>query len=177
MGCGGGRTRGLGELGRDVGAALRPFEGTIRPTEVDEPPGEEREGAELRRVGVDGRELERAIVELEFVEICGLELGVDGLELWDGRGRSIEELVRVWRGFEGVEGRDTDGRPDGVEGLAVEGERLIGEDGLAVEGERLIGEDGLAVEGERLIGEDGLIYEETEAELVFSIEGPPLFDE
>lgn len=116
-------------------------------------------------------------MELEFAEVCGLELGVDGLELKDGRVLSIEELVRVGRGFEGVEGRDRDGRPDGVEGLAIVGERLTGEEGFAVEDERLTGEEGLAEEIERLLGEDGLIYDETEAELVFSIEGPPLFDE
>ena len=34
------------------------------------------------------------------------------------------------RTFEGVEGRDAVERVDGVEGLAVDGERVIGEDGL-----------------------------------------------
>ena len=52
--------------------------------------------------------------------------------------------------FEGVEGRDDVERADGVEGLAVDGERVI--------------------------GEDGLVYDDTEAELVLRIE-VPLFDE
>ena len=68
IGCGGGRTRGLGELGRDVGAALRPFEG-MRPTEGEGPVVGDREGAGLRLVGVDGRETDRTAGEFKFAEI------------------------------------------------------------------------------------------------------------
>lgn len=132
-GCGGGRSRGLGELGLDEGAPLRPFEST-RPLDTGVPADGDREGAEFLRVGVDGREfgreLDRAVVELMFAAICGLEIGVEGLEFCDGRGFSIEELVETGRILEGVEGRDAVARADGVEGLAAEGERVTGEDGL-----------------------------------------------
>lgn len=59
-GCGGGRTRGLGELGRDDGAELRPFNET-RPAEIEELVVEEgdRDGIELLRVGVEGRDNDR----------------------------------------------------------------------------------------------------------------------
>lgn len=81
-------------------------------------------------MGVDGREFERATGELKFAGICGLELGVDGLELCPGRVLSMEELVGDGRALEGVEGRDSVGRDDGVEDLAVDGERVMGDDGL-----------------------------------------------
>lgn len=69
IGCGGALTLGLGELGResDRGAG-------------DEGAGE-REGAELLRVGVEGRESCRVEGILEAAGICGLEVGVEGLEL------------------------------------------------------------------------------------------------
>lgn len=149
IGCCGGRTLGLGELGRDDGAGFRPFDRT-RPAEVEGPAAEDKEGTRFRRVGVDGREFDRAAVEFKLAEICGLELGVDGLEFWDGRVLSMEELVGAGRTLEGVEDRDAVGRADGV--------------------------DGLAVDGERLMGEDGLMYDETEAELVLRIE-EDLFEE
>ena len=41
---------------------------------------------------------------------------------------------------------------------------------------RLEGVEGLAVDEERVMGEDGLVYDETEAELVLSIE-EDLFEE
>lgn len=129
IGCWGDRSRGLGELGLDAGAPLRPFEST-RPLEIDVPADGDGEGAELLRVGVDGRELDRGVVELIFAAICGLELGVEGLEFCDGRGFSIEELVETGRILEGVEDRDAVARADGVEGLAAEEERVSGEDGL-----------------------------------------------
>lgn len=128
IGCGGGRTRGLGELGLDVGAGLRPFE--RRPAEGEGLDAGDKEGNECRRVGVDGREGVRAAGELKFAGICGLELGVEGLELATDRGLSMEELVGTERVLEGVEGRDRDGREVGVEGLAVDGERVMGDDGL-----------------------------------------------
>lgn len=56
-GCGGGRTRGLGELALDVGAELRPFNGT-RPAEFDDGDGD-GDGSELLRVGVEGRDNDR----------------------------------------------------------------------------------------------------------------------
>ena len=55
---------------------------------------------------------------------------MEGLELCPGRVLSMAELVGAGRALEGVEGRDSVGRDDGVEGLAVDGERVIGEDGL-----------------------------------------------
>lgn len=130
-GCCGGRTRGPGELGRDDGADVRPFERT-RPAEVEieGPEADDTEGTGFRRVGVDGREFEREAVELKFAGICALELGVEGLELWDCRVLSTKELVGAGRTLDGVEERDVSGREDGVEGLAVDGERVIGEDGL-----------------------------------------------
>ena len=59
-GCGGAQIRGLGELGREDGAELRPFNGT-RPAEVEELVAEEgeRDGIELLRVGVEGRDNDR----------------------------------------------------------------------------------------------------------------------
>ncbi len=81
-------------------------------------------------MGVDGREIDRVTGEFKFAGICGLELGVDGLELCNGRDLSMEELVGAGRALEGVEDRDGTWREDGVEGLAVDGERVMGEDGL-----------------------------------------------
>lgn len=80
IGWGGGRTRGLGELGRDDEVGLRPFDKT-RPFEIEGLAAGETEDAGLRRVGVDGREFDREAGELKFAGICGLELGVEGLEL------------------------------------------------------------------------------------------------
>ena len=50
-------------------------------------------------MGVDGRELDRAVEEFKLAGICGLELGVDGLEVWDVRVLSMEELVRCIQDF------------------------------------------------------------------------------
>lgn len=81
-GCDGVRTRGLGELGRDGGADVRPgpFDKT-RPTAMEAPDAGDEGVVEIRRVGVDGREFNRAAGELKFAGICGLEVGVDGLEI------------------------------------------------------------------------------------------------
>lgn len=81
-------------------------------------------------MGVDGRELDRTVEEFKLAGICGLELGVDGLEFWDGRVLSMEELVRDGRVLEGVEDLDAVGRADGVDGLAEDIERALGEAGL-----------------------------------------------
>lgn len=78
----------------------------------------------LRRVGVEERE---GGFELDI--ICGLELGVEGLEASEGRGLSNEEREGEDRGFEGVEDLDGVVR-EGVEGLDVNEERVLGEDGL-----------------------------------------------
>jgi hypothetical protein len=55
---------------------------------------------------------------------------VDGLELCNGRDLSMEELVGAGRALEGVGDRNGAWREDAVEGLAVDGERVMGEDGL-----------------------------------------------
>lgn len=52
---------------------------------------------------------------------------MDGLELCNGRDLS---LVGAGRALEGVGDRNGAWREDGVEGLAVDGERVMGEDGL-----------------------------------------------
>lgn len=129
MGCGDCRNRGLGELGRDVEAPLRAL-GRERPTEEETPDAGDKEGAEFLRVGVDGRDVERAAGELKFAGICGLELGVEGLEFCDGLTLSAEDVLGLERALEGVEDLDNVGRADGVEGLAVDEERLVGVDGL-----------------------------------------------
>lgn len=106
MGCGGTRARGPGELARDAGAELRPFAGGIRPTE-EERAGGVKVGAEFRRVGVDGRELDRAAEELKLAGICGRAVGVEGRGFGDGRVLfSLEELVdgRVLEGVADLAG-------------------------------------------------------------------------
>lgn len=127
IGCCGGRTRGLGELGRDPGE--RPFD-KKRADEAVELGVTDGDGAGLLRVGVEGREFGRAADGLKFAGICDLEVGVDGLEFWDGRLLSTELIAETGRALEGVEGRDNVGRDDGVEGLAVDVERILGEEGL-----------------------------------------------
>lgn len=128
-GCWGARGRGPGELGLDGGPGTRPFE-VIRPADVEVPEEGNAEGAEFRRVGVDGRELDRVADIFMLEETCGLEFGVEGLELWDDRVLSVDDVLGAGRALDGVEGRDTVGLEDGVEGLAVDGERVTGEDGL-----------------------------------------------
>lgn len=116
MGCGGGRTRGLGELGLDVGPALRPFEDNERPAEGEEV----EEGVGLLRVGVDGLEDGR----------MADGVGVDGLELFDGLVvLSPEAVVVDGRLLEGVEAREVV-REEMADGLAADDERLVGVDGL-----------------------------------------------
>jgi hypothetical protein len=67
-GCGGGRIRGPGELGRDTGAELRPFD-RMRPAEVEGLATCDTDGNEFRRVGVDGRESDRVTGEFKFAGI------------------------------------------------------------------------------------------------------------
>ena len=67
---------------------------------------------------------------LKFAGICPLELGVEGLEFWEGRVLSVDELVGAGRTLDGDEERDGVRRDNGVEGLATGGVRIIGEDGL-----------------------------------------------
>lgn len=110
IGWGGGRTRGLGELGLDVGPTVRPLEDKARTEEGEDV----AEGVGLLQVGVDGLE--------EGCRMTG-EVGVDGLEFWDGLVVDEERAVVVvvdGRVLEGVEGRE----------VAVDEERLVGVDGL-----------------------------------------------
>lgn len=74
-----GRTLGLGELGRDVDVWVRPFDRT-RPVETERLGVDEEVDTGFRRVGVDGREFDRVEGKLKFAGICGLEVGVEGLE-------------------------------------------------------------------------------------------------
>lgn len=73
IGCGMGRTRGLGELGRDPIAVLRPFDiaRTEDPVAVDKEvaAAADKEGAEFRRVGVDGREADLLTEVFKFAGI------------------------------------------------------------------------------------------------------------
>ena len=50
--------------------------------------------------------------------------------LWDERVRSLEEIVGAERDLAGVEDREEVVRVEGVEGLEVDDERVLGEDGL-----------------------------------------------
>ena len=55
---------------------------------------------------------------------------MDGLELCVFLGFSMEELVRDGRALEGVEDLDGVKREDGVEVLAIDELRVLGEEGL-----------------------------------------------
>lgn len=123
------RILGLGELGRDVDVWLRPLDIT-RPVVTDMLGAGVELDDGLRRVGVDGREFDRVTGKLELAGICDLELGVEGLEFCDCRVLSLEETVDAERALEGVEDRDGVVRVEGVEGLAVDDDRVTGEDGL-----------------------------------------------
>lgn len=123
------RTLGLGELGRDVDVWLRPFDRT-RAVETERFGADGEVDTGFLRVGVDGREFDRVVGKLKLPGICGLELGVEGLGLWDERVRSLEEIVGAERDLAGVEDREEVVRVEGVEGLEVDEERVLGEDGL-----------------------------------------------
>lgn len=98
---------------------------TGRPAGVEDLDAGDNEGVMLRRVGVEGLEVDRAAGVLKFPDIWDRDVGVEGLELWVGL-----EVLGAWRALEGVEGLDTVAREVGVEGLAEEDERLVGVDGL-----------------------------------------------
>lgn len=103
---------------------MRPFEGKARP-----PDGEE--GVGLLRVGVDGLEDGRIVGEVKLAVVCGLGVGVEGLEFWDGlMVLSMEVVVGDGRFLEGVVAREVVGWEEAVEGLAADEERLVGVDGL-----------------------------------------------
>lgn len=123
------RILGPGELGRDVDVWLRPLDIT-RPVETEMLGAAEEFDDGLRRVGVDGREFDRVTGKLELAEFCDLELGVEGLEFCDCRGLSPGETVGIERALEGVEDLEGVVRLDGVEGLEVDDDRVMGEDGL-----------------------------------------------
>lgn len=114
-----------------------------RLTEIEGPDAGDKEDAGLRRAGVHGRDVERAAGEFKFAGICGLEIGVEGLEFWDCPTLSAEAALAAGWALEGVEDLDNVGQEDGDEGLAADEDRVL--------------------------GVDGLIWDETEAELVLRI--------
>lgn len=124
IGCDCRRTWGLGELGRETEAVVRPLV-TGRPAGVEYLDAGDNEGVMVRRVGVEGLEVDRAAGVLKFPDIWGRDVGVEGLELWVGL-----EVLWAWQALEGVDGLDTVAREVGVDGLAEEEERLVGVDGL-----------------------------------------------
>lgn len=124
------RTRGLGELGRDVDPTLRPFVDNPRVTEGNDDVEGDKEGVSVLRVGVDDLEGGRTVGEDEitFPGVCGREVGVEGLVFPEGR-VGVWVDVGVGRVLEGVEGRDDDDVVrvvEGVEGLVG----LVGVEGL-----------------------------------------------
>lgn len=126
-GCGGCRTLGPGELGRETEVTLRPL-ARLRPPGVEGPHAGYKDGVEFRRVGVDGLDVVRGEGEFKFADICDLEVGVDGLEFWDGLCLSKEDVPRVGRGLDGVVDLDTVGWLERVEDLVIDEERLVGVD-------------------------------------------------
>lgn len=104
----------------------------LRPTRVTEGDGD---GSEWRRVGVEGRK----VAGMDGFEV---ELGVDGLEPCDVLVLLMsidDELVGlgIERGSSTLGGVGVDVDVDvvrevGVEGLAADGERVMGEDGLVL---------------------------------------------
>lgn len=129
IGCGAGRTRDAGELGRQTEATLRPLV-RLRPPGVEGTDTGDIDGVGFRRVGVDDLDVVRGEGEFKCADTCGLDVGVEGLEFWDGLGFSIEDdVLRAGRGLEGVVDLDTVGRVEGVEGLVIDEERLVRVDG------------------------------------------------
>lgn len=109
---------------------VRGVEDNARPAEAEDVVDEEREGVRLLRVGVDGREGGLIVGEFMFPGVCGREPGVEGRVLWEGLVvLSLEEAAGDGRVLEGVEPRDGVVREDGVDGLAVVDERLVGVEG------------------------------------------------
>lgn len=108
----------------------------LRPTRVA---GGDGDGNEWRRVGVEDRESDRGVCKLVRMDDDGgleVELGVDGLEICGVLVLFVsvnDELVGLEseRGSTSLGGVDTVvEREVGVEGLAADGERVMGEDGL-----------------------------------------------
>lgn len=114
-------TGGSGELGRDIEATVLPLV-TARLEDADITGDWDIEGAVFLRVGVEALDVDRGEGELKFAGIWGLELGVEGLEFWDG----LEVVFGAGQALEGVEGLDNVGREVGVEFLAEDEERLEG---------------------------------------------------
>lgn len=162
------RVRGAGELPRDAtGAGEPPRDATDElrllvsggPTEAERPLTCGGPGAAFRRVGVEGREFDRAVEGFVFVEICVVEVGVEGLEFCGVCGFATGVVVVIVLDLEGVDGLEE--RAPGVDGLDVGGE------GLAEGG----GKD------EREPGVDGLEIDVTDCELVLRIEAEDLLAE
>jgi len=108
------RILGLGELGRDADVWVLPLLDSARTLDAKRLELREGEDIVVRRVGVEEREVNRVEGGAELTPIWGLEFGVEGLE----------------RPLEGVEGLDWVVVREGVDGLDMDDERVIGEDGL-----------------------------------------------
>lgn len=100
----GARVRGPGEPGREQGPLFR-LTGSL-PADGDRAAAvagdDETPGMFCRRIGVDGRELDRTAGDVTFVEgSWGRAVGVEGLELCEGRDLSPaeERLGRVFAGL------------------------------------------------------------------------------
>lgn len=93
--------------------------------------GDDKVGGGFLRVGVDGRDTVRGADEFMVAGICDLaELGVEGLEVWDGLAVLSTDVVGgPGRVLDGVEDREETERLDGVDGLVIDEER-VGVDGL-----------------------------------------------
>lgn len=128
IGCGWGRTRGPGELGRETEA--RFCLARVRPLEAEGPVTGDIDGAGFRRVGVEGLDVDRLPIEFVLAETCGLEIGVEGLEFWDDLGFSVEGMLGAGWTLQGVEDLETFARAEGVEDLVTDEERLLGVEDL-----------------------------------------------
>lgn len=130
IGFGWGRTRGPGELGRET--EERFCLARVRPPDAEGPVAGniECDGDGFRRVGVEGLDVDRTPIEFVLAETCGLEIGVEGLEFWDGLGFSVEGMFGAGWTLQGVEDLETFARAEGVEGLVTDEERLVGVEDL-----------------------------------------------
>lgn len=125
---GGGLAAGTGELGRAAAAA--PL---LRPTDGERATAGAGAGdcARARRVGVDGRELDRGAAELVLESSWGRAVGVEGLEEEEYAGRVLSPGGGPVAGLvlTGVEEREATGREVCLE-VDDELGRLPGVDGL-----------------------------------------------
>lgn len=116
----------------------------LRPTRVA---GGDGDGSEWRRVGVEGRESDREVCEFAGMDDddddgLEVELGVDDLETC-GRGVLVLfVIVSVDDELVGLESERGSTILGGVDDVVVE--REVGVEDLAADGERVMGEDGLA---------------------------------